>query len=538
MVTGSLRLASILVLGLSIPAADTTPPKPQQPREIVQVTNVVVPVRVFQRGKTVNGLTRSDFLVYENEVLQELTGCYLRQRHILPPPDPAPESDTRLPSRVFVLIFQVSNHNEALDRGVEFMVNEMFWRQDQLLVFVNDRTLFFNRLDDKIRVSRSIQELLKSQGTQARHRVIATIEEVQRQLDRLRNQMVYRENADATGYKLPLKIALENYLRILREFKRDHLFPDVQRYRTFSDYLRGIHREKWVISVYQTVVFPQFSQRLRQWISQTIQQLLGEGSTDAVFASLLSRLMKTIDLELKSSQNFPIDELKHHFSRIQATHHTVLIPPDSETLSEQFEARGISTDIEQVFRDITRQTGGRLVASAHLENAFREISQAEDVYYLISFKPEFEQPQGPLRIRTKDPTYEAVYDPFVRTGVPTSLDPGDTGGPGDRVTIRDLKYTENAFGLEIANFSKRMEEGVPCGLLNVRIRVHGAAGQTVYDQNRNLHVFKDPLTISIALPRLEAAPYDLWVEVLDVLNGRSTLKYLHVDLRPRPPAAG
>ena len=83
-----------------------------------------------------------------------------------------------------------------------------------------------------------------------------------------------------------------------------------------------------------------------------------------------------------------------------------------------------------------------------------------------------------------------------------------------------------------------MKNGNPQGLINVRVRIHTADNRMVYDQNRNFSVHKDPLKLSIPLKQLSQDHYDLWVEVLDLQVGRSTLKHHHIDLTRQPEKGG
>ena len=55
----------------------TVSPAFQQEQHEVVVTNVKVPLRVFEQGRFVTDLNMSDFEVYEDGVLQEIEALYL-----------------------------------------------------------------------------------------------------------------------------------------------------------------------------------------------------------------------------------------------------------------------------------------------------------------------------------------------------------------------------------------------------------------------------------------------------------------------------
>mgnify|MGYP006269421229 CR=1 FL=1 len=78
-----LALIPIFVL-LGASAVLSASPAQDKPGQTVTVTAVEVPVRVLLKGEPVKGLTKADFEVYENGVLQEITGFEAISRRISP----------------------------------------------------------------------------------------------------------------------------------------------------------------------------------------------------------------------------------------------------------------------------------------------------------------------------------------------------------------------------------------------------------------------------------------------------------------------
>jgi hypothetical protein len=77
-------------------------------QEEVTVVAVEVPVRVLHKGQFVRNLTKEDFEIYENKVLQPITGFEVRSRRISVPVDVSAEELKIQPEkRLFLLIFNI-----------------------------------------------------------------------------------------------------------------------------------------------------------------------------------------------------------------------------------------------------------------------------------------------------------------------------------------------------------------------------------------------------------------------------------------------
>ena len=86
-------------------------------QEEVTVIAVEVPVRVLHKGQFVRNLTKEDFDLYENGVLQPITGFEVRSRRISVPVDaPAEELKIRPEKRLFLLIFNIFDYQDYVEK--------------------------------------------------------------------------------------------------------------------------------------------------------------------------------------------------------------------------------------------------------------------------------------------------------------------------------------------------------------------------------------------------------------------------------------
>ncbi|HDZ25542.1 MAG TPA: hypothetical protein ENH65_03405, partial [Candidatus Aminicenantes bacterium] len=86
-------------------------PEQEKLQEAVTVTAVEVPVRIFHKGQVVRNLKKEDFEVYENGVKQEITAFEIISRKISIPQE---ERKTHQKKRLFILIFNIFDYNEAV----------------------------------------------------------------------------------------------------------------------------------------------------------------------------------------------------------------------------------------------------------------------------------------------------------------------------------------------------------------------------------------------------------------------------------------
>jgi len=106
---------------------------PQLEQHEVSVTNVAVPVRVFEGDKFIDDLKIEDFEIFENGIPQKVEALYLTQKtHIVR----AEEFQSYAPkvSRNFFLIFQLTEYNPKLEEAFDYLFSDVLLPEDTLTI--------------------------------------------------------------------------------------------------------------------------------------------------------------------------------------------------------------------------------------------------------------------------------------------------------------------------------------------------------------------------------------------------------------------
>src|SRR4030042_4953656 len=134
-------------------------------KEKVKVVNVEVPVRVYYQDKPVDNLTKNDFEIYEGKKLQTINGFFIKRKRIkVQTFEPGNEQRNASIPRYFVLVFKLTDYNKDIEDGVNYLFNTILNPTDQLLVFVNNKSQFYDNLEDKTKVKELLNQVLIGQS--------------------------------------------------------------------------------------------------------------------------------------------------------------------------------------------------------------------------------------------------------------------------------------------------------------------------------------------------------------------------------------
>lgn len=514
----------------------------EQIREDVTVTNVEVPVRVFYKGKAVETLTRKDFKLYENSRLQTINGFYKKNRKIqiqnigLATEKKQLQPET-VPPRFFVLVFRITSYTSDIRKGVAHFIEHILRDEDQLLVFVNDKTLFLNKDYQIVKRKDILDQVIKEESISANQRLISYFIKIQRALDMTKTELKLTDDrgrrvAVAARPDILVKF-LEDYLASWIEYKKKYLLPDIDKYYNFANFLAKVDKQKWVINFYQIEMFPKmkYSGELRQQIEQIMSELLVGPSEAVVYSRTMLNILSEIDQELNVAKDFHAIEISKLFYKVDAVCHSVFCGLQKETLSQDLEFRRISTDIENSLRQITAKTGGALLTTNDLESALHTISEKEDIYYMLTYSPDKPETIGKIKVEVDDKRYEVVYDSNMRADyIKDYLDKRRTSSP--TIELADLSFAEKKLYMEISNFLMQETGNGKKGKIAVRVRIKTREGNTsVFDKNRYLVPEKKITTITIGFEWLKKGEYNIIIDTTDMLTGKTAMEFLQPTIK-------
>ena len=496
-------------------------------REDMVVINVEVPVRVMHKGKPVDNLKKSDFKLFENGKELSINGFHILRKKIS---SQSIELDSERKQfyepRLFSLVFSLVQYNRDLEDGLTHVFDKVLKKSDKLLILINNKMFSFNDLEKKDEVFKLIKKHLKNEGLLARARLTRTLLKVKRDLSMALSSK--RPYAHYILYDF-----LESYLRTFRDYKRDFLTADINKYYNFSKYLEKIKMKKWVISFYQIELFPKLSTKMNSLL-ESIRGYIERWrmSTDPevlFFARQMEKMIFTIFREQSADISFDTDEITKLFYKVNTTFHSVLIPSRVHLESQNFEYRRISTSLENNLREITKKTGGKLLTTTNLGDAIETISESQDIVYMITYAPETETFRGKLKVTVNNKGYKVLYDDNVRAGYLKKY-LKKRAKKHKIIEISKISFEKKQLSIKLKNYKIDRSGNNKKGKVNIRITVKDG-NNVIFNENKIVLPGKKEINVDISFDWINKGQYDLLIDIKDLLTDRSAFEYLKIEVK-------
>jgi VWFA-related protein len=362
-------------------------------QEKTRAINVEVPVRVFDGGGFVTGLTAGDFEILENGAAQEVlasyfidagrketsTGLFLENRNV-----PAP-----LLARTFILIFELNSFGKGPRDALDYVVGQVLQKNDILIMATPIRTY---RIGPESPSRRDPMALMKS----------------------LKNRLA-DDIQEASG---ELRFLMADYLSLAEKEEYEIV---VGRQNTLLELLGRIRRLK-------TVDEPRLTEMAKSFSSIPGQKhvLLFLEKEDALLKRVRSSgmdqaMVELFKMELMRDVQFDVDRLSRLFGQNQLDFNFIFITRDEalETSLEvhpsswgDFEKADITGEFFSVFRKIAQMTGGVTVSSQNPLASTKKVVDVADRYYLLYYQPKNAAMDGTFReikIRVKGRDYSVYH---------------------------------------------------------------------------------------------------------------------------------
>ncbi len=444
-------------------------------KEFVEVVNIEVPVRGFFKGKPVDNLAKKDFTLYEGKNRQKIHGFYIVKKKIKTQRlGLESERQESLKSRYFVLVFHITDYTRELKKGLSYILNNILKEKDKILVFINDKTIFFNNLSDKGKAHSIIENLLKEQSLIVKVRLYKWIQEFEK---------MFKIGFGLSGADSAIRF-FQRYLLMWKEYKKKYLIPDLDTYYNFARHLEKINLEKWVINFYQIEMFPQLKPLTKLQLNNLIGELQSKSAEYVNMSRMLSRYIVEIEKEFKVTDDFPSVEISKIFYKANTTFHSIFFRTYRDLMPDTpMELKGVSTDIENSLKEITRKTGGELIVSNKIKTALNKIIEKEDILYMLTYSPADPGKRGKIKVVVKNKGYKIYYDDNFRADylreylerkkVKTSL-----------IKIKKLKFKDKTLSMIISDFLMEKEEGNFKGKISVNIQIKTPGGEILLEENK------------------------------------------------------
>jgi VWFA-related protein len=371
-----------------------TPLLPQEQfQEKTRAVNIEVPVRVFEGGQFVTGLTPADFEVLENGVVQDVLACYSieagKKENSTRPVLNSPGVPDPVLARTFILIFELNSFRKGPRDALDYVIGHGLRENDTLFVATPIRTY---RIGPESPSRREPAALTKA----------------------LQNRL----SDDIQKASSELRFLMSDYLSVAQ---KEDLEIAVGRQDTLKDLLSRIRQCKTVDESRLTGIAKAFST-----IPGQKHVLLFLEKEDALMkrvrtSGLDQSEVELFKMEMMRDVQFNIDRLSRVFSQNQLDFNFIFITSDEalQTSLEvhpsswgDYEKIDITGEFFSVFRKIAQMTGGLTISSQNPLASTKKAVEVADRFYLLYYQPKNATMDGTFReikVRVKDRNYTIFH---------------------------------------------------------------------------------------------------------------------------------
>jgi hypothetical protein len=361
----------------------------QQPtlQHVTGVTNVEVPVRVYDGDRFVDDLTLNDFEVLENGVPQKVAAVYLvRKTSVLRKELTSPmEPNTH---RTFYLDFELYEYLPKLREGLALFVNKVLHPDDDLAVITPMRTY---RLKSEVLARLPKEQVIEDLNGLVRKDVMAGNIEYRHALDdvKLAARDIIREmtKEDSSGFGGGNQISMSSigfgttgdideiieqyrsYLARLENMRE----VDQRRILGLARHLEGVPGQKHVFLFYQKEYIPVLEKKTLGLYIDSLPE-----HTQMSLNSLFDFHPRPVTINANLiEQTFSNSSIAVHF--------LFLTPSPTPSPGLSYDER--SEDIFNPFLEIAKATGGMAESTANPAFAMQKAGEASENYYLLYYVP-------------------------------------------------------------------------------------------------------------------------------------------------------
>jgi hypothetical protein len=487
-------------------------PSIHTPQEDVTVIAVEVPVRVLQKGQFVRNLTKEDFEIYENGVLQPITGFEVRSRRISLPADVSEEELKIQPEkRLFLLIFNIFDYQDYVGEAVDYFFANTFRKGDRIIIVTEGVLFDIETGKGPAAVSQDVKDTLKKFKAISTMQILSAYQDLRYEADNLLMQLRGREPFDSRTWDQDILRFYQNYERIWANYRNQFIIPDLELYRSVIKRIKYIEGEKWALCFQQREMFPKLKnegpldREIRPWV---------ETPSDNPMISIQQRNIRSTQMELQRlfdiSGILSTEALKNLFMEANITFHLLLLKSQRPLVEKDFELREVGQDYEDCFRQISFSTGGHTTFSNKVTEAMVEASQTEDYYYLLVYSPKGDPTEKPLSIdvKVKQKGVDIIH---LKRFLQEKILP---------ISIVDFESGRKTINFSLINYQRvKMERGLS-GVAQVKITLFDKDSNKVFEDAKVLQLIKDQTHISIPFNQLKSGTYFIIIQVADRITNR------------------
>jgi VWFA-related protein len=372
----------------------------------VLVTNVVVPVRVFDGNDFIDKLKIEDFEIFENGMPQKVEALYLTDKtHIVR----AEEFQSFAPrvSRNFFLIFQMTEYNPKLEEAFDYLFNEILLPEDNLTIItpIKNYSLPKQALEkySKEQLSKEMQSIIRKDTNTGSAQYRSTMRDLRRIVQAISgDNFMSDSDSGSAGEYSSLDLLFPRYRQALQDMEKLRVV-DEKWFLNFAQQLKRMEGLKNVFFFYQREFRPEISQRVIDGLLQANQDKPNiQGDIQDLFQMYYR------------DTNLNADRIKQAFADSSMYFYFIFMNKKPESVTG-VHMREQSEDVFSTFKQVTEATGGLVDTSQNPAVGFRNAVGASEKCYILYYSPKDYKKDGQFKsieVRVKNKDYKVTY----RTG--------------------------------------------------------------------------------------------------------------------------
>jgi len=516
-----------------------SPLQGQEHKKIVEkviVENIEIPVRVFQENQPVGGLKKEDFRLYLNGKPKEINGFYEVRKKLADDssrdPGSAPESQHIAPPRLFVLIFNLSAYTQDLGSQINTLFERIIRPTDHIMVITNNFFITEWEVVNEEEAKDRILKVLDKEIRKLKLDLTSFENELRANATMLKSRM---QDSGGIVTQNPIPLLSDffiNYQFIIEGIKEKYLSIPLDQYIKISEYLKSLEGEKWVINFYQLGRLPLLDNMGE--INRLITRLRNDdsnanpigqtGENPQQIRQVIQEFYHNFILKVKLIDNMFVNDIGKAFINSGATFHTQLLTPLARSFSNDYKYETITTESEDILRNLSKLTGGTVLSSNRTENFVKDITGREDITYVLTYVPDTgKKNKNPkVNIKLKNNNYQVFFDDQRRLKSFKSMMAKLTQNYKD-IEIESLSCNDDLVTFKLKNIEVVQYEGEKFWAVQSRIKILDNRSRLITGFEK---VFKGVKgqgegIIQVKLPSLTGGRYYVVLEVKDLFSLKS-----------------
>ncbi|MGB2905612.1 MAG: hypothetical protein WBB73_00835 [Candidatus Aminicenantaceae bacterium] len=384
-------------------------------REISQVINIEVPVRVFKSGRFVDDLTIKDFEVLEDGVPQKVEAVYLIRKDTVTRGEDKQQKYRPQTARTFFLFFEVSEWDARLGESVDYFCSSVLLPRDRLIAVTPVKTY---RLKEEGFTMKSREDIAAELKSLIRKDALIGDAEYRSALKDLADmaQILNSALGDESAGSLSsqgmrgvqeglleqgIDVVATHYVSYLQRLESLREVNEL-RMMDFAQHLKEQEGQKYVFLFYQREYIPMIDPKVFTASSSSLQDVEGVD---------LNMLLADVANWYNQDMGTDVERVKRAFADAStAVHFLFITKPAPNIPGVYFQER--SSDTFTPFAEMAKASGGFMSSSANPNFLFKQAVEASENYYLLYYAPKDYMGDGKfktIKVRIKGEGFKTIH---------------------------------------------------------------------------------------------------------------------------------